>query len=101
VGKIHTLDEAPIVREISGLIGPLSNDESALVRALTPANLSWGETIQHLFALVDLLATIRSDEAMADYVYAFAPEWDDSIESLVLGGRLSTAVARYELMRAA
>ncbi len=38
---------------------------------------------------------------MADYVYAFAPEWDDSIESLVLGGRLSAAAALYGMTRAA
>ncbi len=52
MGEIRTLNEAPNVREISGLIGPLSDDESALVRALTPADLSLGETIQHLYALV-------------------------------------------------
>jgi hypothetical protein len=34
-------------------------------------------------------------------VYAIAPEWDGSIEMLVLAGRLSTAVERYELTRAA
>ncbi len=101
MGEIHTLDEAPIVREIRGLIGPLSDDEAALVRALTPADLSCTETLQHLFDLVDLLATVRADEAMADYVYAIAPEWDGSIEMLVLAGRLSTAVERYELTRAA
>ena len=97
MGEIHTLDDAPIVREIGGLIGPLSDDEAALVRTLTPADLSSTETIQHLFRIVDLLATVRSDEAMADYVYAIAPEWDGSIELLVLAGRLSTAVERYEL----
>jgi hypothetical protein len=101
MGEIHTLDDAPIVREIGGLIGPLSDDEAALVRTLTPADLSSTETIQHLFRIVDLLATVRSDEAMADYVYAIAPEWDGSIELLVLAGRLSTAVERYELTRAA
>lgn len=101
MGEIHTLDEAPIVREIGGLIGPLSDDEAALVRTLTPADLSWGEMIQHLFRVCDLLATVRQDEAMADYVYAIAPEWDGSIEMLVLAGRLSTAVQRYEMTRAA
>jgi hypothetical protein len=101
MGEIHTLDEAPIVREIRGLIGPLSDDEAALVRALTPADLSCTDTIQHLFRVVDLLATVRGDDAMADYVYAIAPEWDGSIEMLVLAGRLSTAVERYELTRAA
>ena len=53
--------------------------------------------IEHLFDLVDLLATIRDDEAMADYVYAIAPEWDGSIETLLLGGRVTTALTRYEL----
>ena len=101
MGEIHTLDEAPIVREIRGLIGPLSDDEAALVRTLTPADLSCTDMIQHLFRIVDLLATVRADEAMADYVYAIAPEWDGSIEMLVLAGRLSTAVERFETTRAA
>jgi hypothetical protein len=101
VGEIHTLDEAPIVREIRGLIGPLSDDEAALVRALTPADLPSTETMQHLFDLADLLATVRADEAMADYVYAITPEWDGTIDLLVLAGRLSTAVARYDLTPAA
>jgi hypothetical protein len=38
---------------------------------------------------------------MADYVYAFAPEWDDSIELLVLAAAISTAVERHDLARAA
>jgi len=38
---------------------------------------------------------------MADYVYAIAPDWNDSIELLVLGGAISTAVERHELARAA
>ena len=101
MGEILTLDEAPVVRELRGLIGPLSDDEAALVRALTPADLSCSEMIQHMFELVDLLDTVRNDEEMADYVYAIAPEWDDSIELLLLAGRLSTAVERYELARAA
>jgi hypothetical protein len=101
VGEIHTLDEAPIVREMQGLIGPVTDDEAALVRTLTPADLSCTETIQHLFSLVDLLATVRREEGMADYVYAIAPNWDGDIESLLLAGRLSTAVERYELERAA
>ena len=101
VGEIHTIDEAPIVREMQGLIGPLTNDEAALVRALTPADLSCAEMIQHMFRLTDLLSMIRTDEEMADYVYAIAPEWDDSIELLVLAGRVSSAVERHELARAA
>jgi hypothetical protein len=57
--------------------------------------------VQHMFELVDLLATVRRDEEMADYVYAIAPDWNDSIELLVLGGAISTAVERHELARAA
>jgi hypothetical protein len=101
VGEIYTLDETPIVREMRGLIGPLSDDESALVRALTPADVSCTEMVQHMFDLVDLLATVRADQELADYVYAIAPEWDDSIELLVLAGRVSTAVERFEVRRAA
>ena len=88
-GSIYTLDDAPIVREIRGLIGQLSDDEAALVRTLTPADLAATETIEHLFDLVDLLATVRCDEAMADYVYAIAPGWDGSIEMLLLAGRVT------------
>ena len=35
---------------------------------------------EHLMDLVELLATIRDDEAMAEYVYAIAPGWDGTIE---------------------
>ena len=101
LGEIHTFDEAPVVREMQALIGPLTSDEAALVRALTPADLSCTEMVQHMFQLADLVATVRRDEAMADYVYAIAPEWDDSIELLVLAGAISTAVERHELARAA
>jgi hypothetical protein len=101
LGEIHTIDEAPIVREMQGLIGPLTGDEAALVRALTPAHLSCTEMVQHMFELVDLLATVRTDDGIADYVYAMAPDWDDSIGLLVLAGRLSIAVERHELVRAA
>ena len=52
---------------------------------------------EHLFDLVDLLATIRDDEAMAEYVYAIAPGWDGTIETLLLGGRVTTAFTRFEL----
>ena len=101
VGEIHTIDEAPIVREMQGLIGPLTNDEAALVRVLTPGDLSCTEMVQHMFQLADLVATVRRDEEMADYIYAIAPEWDDSIELLVLAASISTAVERHELARAA
>ena len=101
LGEIHTIDEAPIVREMQVLIGPLTGDEAALVRALTPADLSRTEMVQHLFKLADLVATVRQDEGVADYIYAIAPEWDDSIELLVLAAAISTAVERHELARAA
>jgi hypothetical protein len=84
---------------MQGLIGTITEDEAALVRALTPVDLS--ESVQHMFQLVDLLAIVRTDEEMADYVYAIAPEWDDSIELLVLAGRVSGALERHELARAA
>jgi hypothetical protein len=101
MGEIHTFDEAPIVQEMQGLVGPLTGDEAALVRVLTPVDLRNTETIQHMFQLVDLLVMVRTDEEMADYVYAIAPEWDGSIELLVLAGRVSSAVERHELARAA
>jgi hypothetical protein len=101
LGEIHTIDEAPIVREMQGLIGPLTGDEGALVRALTPADLSCTAMVQHMFQLADLVATVRRDEELADYIYAIAPEWDYSIELLVLAGAISTAVERHELARAA
>ena len=101
LGEIHAIDEAPIVREMQGLIGPLSGDEAALVRALTPGDLSCSEMVQHMFQLVDLLATVRTDEETADFVYAIAPDWDDSIELLVLAAHVSTTLERHELTRAA
>jgi hypothetical protein len=99
MGDTCTLEDAPVVGEVRGLVGELTDDEVALVRTLTPEELTEMEMVGHLFDLVDLLATIRSDEALADYVYAIAPSWDGSIEMLQLGGRLSTTCARYELER--
>ena len=34
---------------------------------------------------------------MAEYVYAIAPGWDGTIETLLLGGRVTTAFTRLEL----
>jgi hypothetical protein len=34
-------------------------------------------------------------------VYAIAPHWDGSIEALLVGARVTTAFARYELERVA
>ena len=52
---------------------------------------------EHLKDLVDLLTTVRDDEAMAEYVYAIAPAWDGTIETLLLGGRVTTAFSRFTL----
>jgi hypothetical protein len=79
------------------LVGELTEDEAALVRTLTPADLVEAAKVEHLFDLVDLLATIRDDEAVAEYVYAIAPGWDGTVETLLLGGRVTTAFTRYEL----
>ena len=99
MGDTNTADGAGVVSEVRGLIGELTDDEAALVRTLTPAELTAPATVEHLFDLVDLLSTIRYDEALADYVYAIAPGWDGTIETLLLGGRVTTAFARYELER--
>ena len=97
MGDTYTLDDGSVVRDIRALVGELTEDEAALVRTLTPADLAEAAKVEHLFDLVDLLATIRYDEAMAEYVYAIAPGWDGTIETLLLGGRVTTAFNRYEL----
>ena len=75
MGDTYTMDDAPVVRDIKGLVvGELTDDEAALVRTLTPADLERPAMAEHLLDLVDLLTTIRSDEAMAEYVYAIAPQ---------------------------
>jgi hypothetical protein len=99
VGKIHTLDDAPIVREVCGLVGDLSDDEAALVRALTPPDLARAITVEHLFDLVDLVARVRADDAVADYIYAIAPTWDGTIEALMLGARVTTLLTNIQLER--
>ncbi len=99
MGETYTMGDAAVVREMQGLIGELTDDEAALVRTLTPAELTGSATVEHVFDLVDLLSSIRYDEALADYVYAIAPHWDGSIGMLLLGGRVTTALARHELER--
>jgi hypothetical protein len=94
---METMDEATVVRGIRELVGQLTDDEAALVRTLTPADLTEAAMAEHLFDLVDLLATIRFEEAMAEYVYAIAPGWDGTIETLLLAGRVTTAFTRFEL----
>jgi hypothetical protein len=101
VGRLYTLDEAPVVRDVSKLVGGLTEDEAALVRTLTPARLASQDMRAHLTELHAVLVAIRADESLADYVYAIAPEWDGSIEALLVGGRVTTAFARYELERVA
>jgi hypothetical protein len=101
VGDIHTLNEAPIVREVRGLVGDLSDDEAALVRTLTPPALAHRVRVEHLFDLVDLVARVRSDESVADYVYAFAPAWDGTIETLMLGARVTDMLTKFQLRRGA
>ncbi len=96
MGDTYTMDGATVV-QVRELIGTLSDDEAALVRTLTPADLTEAARVEHLFDLVDLLRTIRDDEAMAEYVYAIAPGWDGTIESLLVGGRVTTAFTRFEL----
>ena len=97
MGDTYTMDEAAVVRDIAERVGTLTDDEAALVRTLTPADLPEAAQVEHLFDLVDLLTTIRDDEAMAEYVYAIAPGWDGTIETLLLGGRVTTAFTRFEL----
>ena len=97
MGDTYSMSDAPVVRDIKGLVGELTDDEAALVRTLTPPQMDRSAMVEHLFDLVDLLATIRHDEAMAEYVYAIAPGWDGSIETLLLGGRVTTAFNRCTL----
>jgi len=94
---METMDEAAVVRGIRELVGELTDDEAALVRTLTPVDLTEAAMAEHLFDLVDVLTTIRFEEAMAEYVYAIAPGWDGTIETLLLGGRVTTAFTRFEL----
>ena len=93
----HAMDEAAIIERIEGRVGRLTDDEVALVRTLTPADAAGGDGAEHLKDLFDLLTTVRDEEAMAEYVYAIAPGWDGTIESLLVGGRVTTAFSRFEL----
>jgi hypothetical protein len=99
MGETFTLDDAGVIRDIRTLVGELTDDEAALMRTLTAPECAQSASVEHMFELVDLLATIRDDEAMAEYVYAIAPSWDGTIEMLLLAGQVSTAFARYEVER--
>jgi hypothetical protein len=91
---LYTLSEAPVVREVRKFIGELTEDEAALVRIVTPAGLKPTGMVEHILDLLDLLGTIRSDEATAEYVYAIAPGWDGTIETLLLGAQVTAAFER-------
>ena len=97
MGEEAAMDGGTVIRDVRERVGTLSGDEVALVRALTPGDLIGTARDEHLFDLVDLLATVRDDEAMAEYVYAIAPGWDGTIETLLLGARVTTAFTRFEL----
>ena len=97
MGDTYTMDQAGIVADMTARVGTLTDDEAALVRTLSPADQPETAKVEHRLDLVDLLTTIREDEAMAEYVYAIAPGWDGTVETLILGGRVTTAFARIEL----
>jgi hypothetical protein len=99
MGETSSMSETAVLRQLRGVAGELTEDEAALVRTLTPATLDRAASVEHLFDLVDLLSTIRADEAVAEYVFAIAPGWDGSIETLLLGARVTTAYTRHELER--
>jgi hypothetical protein len=95
------MDEtAVLLRDVTERVGRLNDDEAALVRTLLPAGqaeLTERARDEHLLDFVELLTTIRRDEAIAEYVYAIAPAWDGTVETLLLGGRVTTAFTRMEL----
>jgi hypothetical protein len=100
VGDTYAMDETAVMRDVTERVGRLSDDEAALVRTLMPASdtvLNERARDEHLLDVVEMLTTIRQDEAMAEYVYAIAPSWDGTIETLLLGGRVTTAFTRIEL----
>ena len=99
MGEMYTMDDAPVVRDDPHAGRRVTDDEAALVRTLTPADLAEGGQGRALVRPHGPVSTIRTDEAMADYVYAIAPSWDGTIETLLLAGRVTTALARYELER--
>ena len=99
MGEPLTINDVDLVEQVSRLVGALSDDEAALVRTVTPPAEVGAPSMEHLFDLVDLLSTIRGDEALAEYVFAIAPRWDGTVEALVLAGRVTTACSRYELER--
>jgi hypothetical protein len=102
MGKVHSMKGIhSATSEVRALIGELSDDEVALVRALTPTEIGPATSEDHVSELVDVIAIVRGDEEMAEYLYAIAPSWDGSIQSLLLGARVSTAFTHFELAKAA
>ncbi len=97
VGQTYTMNDASIVREIRDQVGGLSQDEAALVRMLTPRGLVPPAQAEHTLEMVDLIETIRADEATADYVFAIAPDWDGTIETLLLGAKVTTLFANQQI----
>jgi hypothetical protein len=97
VGDTYTMDPTGIIRQVVERVGALTDDEAALVRTLSPADQPETAKVEHLLDLVEMLTTIRADEAMAEYVYAIAPGWDGTVETLLLGGRVTTAFNQFEL----
>ncbi len=100
MGDTYAMDETAVMRDVTERVGRLSDDEVALVRTLMPASdtvLNERARDEHLRDVVEMLTTIRQDEAMAEYVYAIAPSWDGTIETLLLGGRVTAAFTRMEL----
>lgn len=97
MGETYTMDQTGIVGTIAARVGTLTEDEAALVRTLSPTDQPETAKVEHVLDLVDLLTTVRDDEAMAEYVYAIAPGWDGTIETLLLGGRVTSAFTQFEL----
>lgn len=97
MSETQVINDADVVEQVRGLVGGLSDDEAALVHTVTPHDAAGAPSMEHLLDLVDLLSTIRDDEAMAEYVFAIAPGWDSTVEALLLAGRVTTACSRYEL----
>ena len=99
MGQTFTMDDAPVVQAVRELVGGVSEDEAALVRTLTPSDLTPRQMTEHLAELAELVETVRADEAMADYVFAIAPTWDGTIETLLLGARVTTLFANHQIER--
>ena len=65
MGDTYTMDPTGIIRQVVERVGALTDDEAALVRTLSPADQPETAKVDHLLDLVEMLTTIRADEAMA------------------------------------